>query len=102
MKNAHRPPLGQPKKPETPIDPADLALRALAFLAAGEDRVARFLSLTGLDPGEIRRSVSDPGFHLAVLDHLAGDERLLLAFADAERLSPEAVGLARRALGGGD
>ncbi len=41
-------------------------------------------------------------FQLAVLDHLASDEALLIAFAEAESLPPEAVGRARRGLGGGD
>ncbi len=81
---------------------SELALLALAFLAQDEERVGRFLALTGLDPGEIRARLGDSGFHLAVLDHLAGDEALLVAFAEAESLPPEAVGRARRALGGGD
>jgi hypothetical protein len=81
---------------------ADLAVKALIFLAADEERVSRFLALTGLDPSDIRARLGERGFQLAVLDHLAGDEALLLAFAEAEALAPEAVGRARRALGGGD
>ena len=87
---AHDPPAGE------------LALRALAFLAQDEERVGRFLALTGLDPGDIRASLLEAGFQLAVLDHLASDEALLLAFAEAEGLRPEAVGRARRALGACD
>jgi len=81
---------------------ADLALRALTFLAEDEERVGRFLALTGLDPAEIRARLGERGFQLAVLDHLAEDEALLVAFAEAEALPPEAVGRARRALGGGE
>lgn len=81
---------------------SDLALRALAFLAQDEERVERFLALTGLDPGEIRARLGERGFQLAVLDHLAGDEALLVAFAEAESIPPEMVGRARRALGGGE
>lgn len=81
---------------------SELALAALTFLAQDEERVGRFLALTGIDPGEIRARLGERGFQLAVLDHLAGDEALLLAFAESEALPPEAVGRARRALGGGE
>lgn len=85
-------------------DPAasELALRALAFLTCDEERVARFLALTGLDSSDVRALLGDSGFQLAVLDHLASEEALLLDFAAVESLPPEAVGRARRALGGGD
>jgi hypothetical protein len=88
----------------THTDPApdELALRALAFLSCDESRASRFLALTGLDAGDVPGLVRDRGFHLAILDYLASDEALLLAFADAERLAPEAIGRARRALGGGE
>jgi hypothetical protein len=82
--------------------PPELALRALAFFARDDDRVSRFLALTGLDAGDVSALLGDRGFHLAVLDHLAGDEAMLLEFAVSEGLPPEAVGRARRALGGGD
>ncbi len=79
-----------------------LALSALMFLARDMDRIERFLALTGMDPGELRANLHAPGFQLAVLDHIAGDESLLLQFAEEERLAPEAIGRARRALGGGE
>lgn len=82
--------------------PADLALRALAYLSRDETRASRFLSLTGLEAADVHKLLADSGFHLAILDHIAGDEALLLEFAAAESLPPEAVGRARFALGGGD
>lgn len=82
--------------------PFELALRALAFLSRDEERVARFLALTGLDAGDVQGLLGEAGFHLAVLDHVAGDEAMLLEFAAAESLPPESVGRARRALGGGE
>ncbi len=78
-----------------------LALRVLAFLARDFERIGRFLALTGVAPDDLRRLAQAPDFLLAVLDHLAADEPLLLAFAEEEGVAPEAVGLARRALGGG-
>lgn len=79
---------------------ATIAAQALGFLAADPERLGRFLALSGLDPSEIRAAAADPGFLPAVLDHILSDERLTLAFAEAENLSPEAVGEARRLLGG--
>jgi hypothetical protein len=79
-----------------------LALQALAFLAGDVERGGRFLSLTGVDPGDLRTLAREPGFLLAVLDHLAANEALLLEFAQGEALAPERVMLARRWLGGGE
>jgi hypothetical protein len=84
------------------LQASELALRALAFLSCDDERVARFLALTGLDAGDVRGLLGETGFHLAVLDHVAGDEAMLLEFATTESLPPESVGRARRALGGGD
>ncbi len=81
---------------------SELALRALAYLAQDEERVARFLALTGLDATDVRGLVAERGFQLAVLDHLAGDEAMLMDFVAGIGAPPEAVGRARRALGGGD
>jgi hypothetical protein len=83
-------------------EPAELALRALAYLSRDETRASRFLSLTGLEAADVHKLLADSGFHLAILDHIAGDEALLLEFVAAESLPPEAVGRARRALGGGE
>lgn len=89
------------RKDDEPAAP-ELALRALAYLAADEERVSRFLALTGLEAADVRALLGETGFQLAVLDHLAGDEAMLLDFAAVESLAPEAIGRARRALGGGD
>jgi hypothetical protein len=72
-----------------------LALRALGFLAADIERLGGFLAQTGLDPASIRGLVRERGFHAAVLDHLAQDESLLVAFATNEGLDPSIVMRAR-------
>ena len=79
-----------------------LGLGALTFLLDEDDRVQRFLQLTGVDPSALPGLASRPSFLLAVLDHLASDEQLLLSFASEQRVNPERIALARRALGGGD
>jgi hypothetical protein len=83
-------------------DPETLALQALAFLASDEDRLERFLGLTGIEPGSLRGLAHDPAGLGAVLDYLLGWEPLLLEFAAAEDLPPERIAQARRKLPGGD
>ncbi|HWA42623.1 MAG TPA: DUF3572 domain-containing protein [Hypericibacter adhaerens] len=88
-------------RPKTPLpDPETLALRALAFIAADDDRLQRFLGLTGIEPGSLRGLARDPAGLGAVLDYLLGWEPLLLEFADAEKLPPESIAAARRRLPG--
>src|SRR5271165_4201606 len=78
----------------------DLAVEALAFLAANETRLERFLAVTGLGPHNLRRAAADPAFLASVLDYLAADERLLVAFAAETGRQPEDVMRAVEALGG--
>ena len=78
-----------------------LAIAGLAFLASDFERLEPFLSLSGLAPENIRAAASDPGFLRAVLEHIAGDESLLLAFAANEQRDPGDVQKALRRLGGG-
>jgi hypothetical protein len=78
-----------------------LAITALAFLAADPEHLGDFLAVTGIGPESIREAARDPGFLAGVLDHLAGHEALLIAFARAEGIAPTEVERARAALGGG-
>jgi hypothetical protein len=75
-----------------------LAIAALNFLAGEPERLERFLALTGLGPQSLRAAAREPGFLLGVLDHVASDETLLLAFADESEIDPQDVGRARDAL----
>ena len=77
-----------------------LALRALAFLAEEPERLGRFLALSGLGPDELRSRATDPALLGGVLDHLLADERLLIAFAEANGVRPEEAGRARLHLPG--
>ena len=91
--------LRRPKRLSPP--PETVAAQALGFLAAEPERLGDFLALSGVDPSTIRNAARDPGFLPAVLDHVLADENLLIAFAEAEGLPPEAVAEARRALDSG-
>jgi hypothetical protein len=67
---------------------------ALAFLAADDNRLAKFLSLTGIAPGDLIEQARAPHMLGAILDHLSGDESLLLVFAAEAGIPPEQVAAA--------
>jgi hypothetical protein len=77
-----------------------IAGAGLGFLASDPRRLDRFLAATGLSPDTIRAAAAEPGFLAAVLDHLAEDEALLVAFAADADLAPEVVMTARTLLAG--
>jgi hypothetical protein len=76
----------------------DIAVKALTLLTGDTERLARFLALTGLGPDTIRSAASSPGFLRAVLDHVAGNEDLLVGLAEEMCIHPETIGEARRLL----
>jgi hypothetical protein len=77
-----------------------LAIQALAFIAEEPERLGAFLAASGIGPDAIRDAAREPGFLAGVLDHMLGDESLLLAFADSAGLDPASIARARRAMGG--
>jgi hypothetical protein len=68
-----------------------MAVMALTFLAADDDRLERFLSCTGLGPHNLRGAAAGPQFYGSVLGYLIADEPLLLQFAAQAGLRPEEV-----------
>ena len=68
-----------------------LALQGLTFLASDPERMLLFLKLTGLEPGEVRAQAGTADLSLAVLEHLAADESLLLVFSASHGVAPESV-----------
>jgi hypothetical protein len=68
-----------------------VALAALTFLVADPERLERFTALHGLTIENLRETGAAPGFLAGVLDHLASDEPLLLAFAANHGLDPAEV-----------
>ncbi len=81
-------------------DAQAIAVEALAFLASDDERLSRFLALTGLSPDTIRAAAASPGFLVAVLDHLAEDESMLVSFSANAGRDPAAVAAARAVLAG--
>lgn len=80
----------------------DLAVQALAWIAADSSVAGRFLATAGAAPGDLRDRAADPEFLGFVLDYLLSDEPALVAFAAHAGLGPEAPMRARAALPGGD
>jgi len=75
-----------------------LAIQALAFIGDEPQRLAGFLSSSGIAIEQIRGAAREPGFLAGVLEHMLGDESLLLAFAATADVDPAAIGYARAAL----
>ena len=78
----------------------EVAVAALSFLAADEERLSRFLALSGLDVGQLRAAASEEGFLAGVLAYLVSDEALLLDFAASSGVKPEHVAQAHIVLNG--
>ena len=76
-----------------------IAVQALTFLASDEERLTRFLALSGLAVGDLRDAASQPDFLREVLVHLLEEEQTLLAFADELAMKPQEIVSAARTLG---
>jgi hypothetical protein len=68
-----------------------IAISALTFLADDEQRLGRFLALTGLGPTELKAEAHTHRMLSAVLDYLLHDESLLLVFTTSNRIAPELI-----------
>jgi hypothetical protein len=78
----------------------ELAIAALGFIAAEPERLGRFLAATGIGPDSIRAAAREPRFLAGVIDHIASDEPMLLAFATERGIDPNDVMRARDVLAG--
>ena len=81
-----------------PADPEALALRALVWVLADDERAQRLLALTGLTPDALRAGVGDTPLLAAVLDFLCGNESDLVAAAEALGVAPAQLAGARESL----
>ena len=61
-------------------DPQQTAISVLAWLANDPDLFGRFLALTGVEPAQVRRVVSDPGFLSGMMDFVMQHEPTAIAF----------------------
>jgi hypothetical protein len=72
-----------------------VALKAVAFIAADDTLLPRFVELSGCGLDDIRQRIGDSAFLGGVLDFILGDEQTLLAFVEAAELTPETPMAAR-------
>jgi hypothetical protein len=87
--------------PRLPRESAEtLAIQALGFVAEDPERLAGFFAATGIVLEQIRTAARQPGFLIGVLEHMLGDESLLIAFATSTGIDPAEVARAHSALGG--
>lgn len=77
-----------------------MAASGLSFLAGDDERLSRFVALSGLSLGHLREAAAKPGFLAGVMAYLASDESLLLRFAAESRIPPEQVSAACALLSG--
>ncbi|MGH6743829.1 MULTISPECIES: DUF3572 domain-containing protein [unclassified Novosphingobium] len=87
------------ESPSPSQDPQALALNALGWVLADQDRAERFLALTGLTPDVLRASLGQQATMAAVLEFLCSHEPDLVAAAEALDVAPEMLVRARERLG---
>jgi hypothetical protein len=81
------------------VDEAErVALSAFSYITNDEDRLNRFLAVSGLRVDTIRIAAESAGFFAGILDYIASDEALLVGFAEAQKIKPEEVMQAHWAL----
>jgi len=76
-----------------------LAIQALAFIAEEPDRLGLFIAATGIAPDQIRNAAGAPDFLAGVIEHMLGDENLLVAFASSAGIDPAEIARAHSVLG---
>lgn len=79
-----------------------IALQALAWLAADQDLLSRFLDASGAASGDLATGASDARFLGAVLDFVLTDDSLVIAFCDVAGCAYGIPLAARAALPGGE
>ncbi len=78
-----------------------LAIQALSFIAEDEDRISRFLALSGVGANDIRERMADPVFQGGVLDYFLQYEPDLVEFAEWAKIDPMLPMKLRHQLPGG-
>ena len=79
-------------------DPTAVALRALAATLGNQRLAERFLSLSGIEPPELRQRASHPQVLAALLRFLEAHEPDLVAIAHELGVKPAELVAARREL----
>ena len=75
-----------------------IGVKAVEFLFAEPTRTERFVKLTGLKAGAVKRGLAEPEFLAGILDYLLADESLLFEFSTFAHMPVTMAQQARRAL----
>ncbi|RDW13321.1 DUF3572 domain-containing protein [Paracoccus thiocyanatus] len=86
----------------TPNEARDIADAGFAHIAGDTELVGALLAQSGSDVAGLRAMAARPEFAVFVLDFLLEHDQRVLDFAQAARIAPQRVQLARAVLGGGD
>lgn len=82
----------------TPVAAETLGLKALTWLAAQPDALARFFSASGLSATDLRGRASEPDLLAAVVDYLLSQEALAMEFCATEAVASRDLHLAQHVL----
>ncbi|WP_244622665.1 DUF3572 domain-containing protein [Microvirga brassicacearum] len=84
---------------KTSADEAEaLAVAAFSAIMGDEERMSRFMAVSGLRPDTIREAAGSPRFFAGILDYVVADEPLLIALASEMNVKPERLMGAHMAL----
>ena len=72
----------------SPDEAESVAIAAFTALTADEERMSRFMAVSGLRPDTIRQAVESPRFFAGILDYVVSDEPLLIALASEMQVRP--------------
>lgn len=86
----------------TPNEARDIADAGFSHIAADGELVEALMAQSGGDVAGLRLMAARPEFAQFVLDFLLEQDQRVLDFAQAARISPQRVQMARAILGGGD
>ncbi len=88
------------RTPELPshAESEEIAIAVFGRIAADDERLGRFLDLTGLRPDGIREAAASPRFFEAVLEHVVSWEPLLIEIAGELGIRPERLAAAHARL----
>jgi hypothetical protein len=75
-----------------------LAVAAFSAITGDEERMSRFMAISGLRPDTIREAAASPRFFAGILDYVVSDEALLIGLATELNVKPERLMGAHMAL----
>jgi hypothetical protein len=68
-----------------------VAVAAFSAITGDEERMSRFMAVSGLRPETIRQAAASPRFFAGILDYLVSDEALLIALSVEMNVKPERI-----------